>query len=325
MTQPPNTSATANQNPQQTPRSPHQTWWDHRFSVSDRSFEEDNKPIDKSREKFWIGKGKSDGDLNEVKDTGQTDLTSIGKPPEEFSEVFEVVDKLHNLIQGPSDCEPQFSQGETIESVVEEMPRTGPVTVANLKKEGYGTVGDLHAATRDELMDVHQVGEETADRLLEITHQETNEKAGTTSDIGPISADEKSLREISMDIPRLGDENRERLEAVGYKTMSDIRAASREELLEIEQIGEGTVSKLMQYVEEHLEESAVTTGHETAGETPIKEFVDDVPRVGRVLVSKLNQAGYETVGDLRSATVDELTSVDHIGQKKAETLLKSVC
>jgi ERCC4-type nuclease len=324
MTEPPNTSATANQNPQQTSRSPHQTWWDHRFSVSDGSFDEENKPIDKSREEFWIGKEKSDGYLNEVKDTGQTDLTSIGKPPEEFSEVFEVVVRFHDLIQEPLDCEPQFSQDATIESVVEKIPRTGSVIVANLKKEGYGTVGDLHAATRDELMDVHRVGEETADRLLEITPQELNKKSGKSSDVGLISADEKSLRDISMYIPRFGGENRKRLEKAGYKTVSDIRAASREELLKIEQIGEGTVSKLMQYVEEHSAESAATVGHGIADETPIEELVDDVPRVGRVLVSKLNQAGYETVGDLRSATVDELASVDHIGQKKAETLLESV-
>lgn len=324
MTQPPNTSATENQNPQQTRPSPQQTWWDHRFSVSDRSFDEENKPIDESREEFWTGKGKSDGDINKLKYNGQTDLSSIGKPPEEFSEVFEVIDGFRDLIQEPSDCEPEFSQNATIESVVEEIPRTGPVIVANLKKEGYDTVGDLHAATRGELMDVHRVGEETADRLLEITNRETNEKTSTTSDVGPITADEKSLREVSMYIPRFGGENRKRLEKAGYKSVSDIRSASREELLKIEQIGEGTVSKLMQYAEEHSGESAATVSHGIADETPIKEFVDDVPRVGRVLVSKLNQAGYETVGDLRSATVDELASVDHIGQKKAETLLEYV-
>ncbi|WP_161605556.1 helix-hairpin-helix domain-containing protein [Natronorubrum sulfidifaciens] len=300
-------------------------WWSHRFSITDTSFEERSESVEESLSEFWDGiPEKYEGPSEGVGTTEKTELASVGEPPEKFSRAFEVVEQYHNAIRESQNCEVQFSRDTPIKSIVKEIPRAGQIIVANLKKEGYETFGDLEGATRDELTDVNRVGRETAERLLEFIHdRKTEGRGGSRSRDASDIADNVDLREISDSISGFGDVSRKKIQKSGYETVGDVRTAPTDELTDIEQIGEGTISKLTDYIADHTETPSSTVDSSLSDDTTIEDFVTDVPRVGRVLVSKLNQAGYETVGDLRSATVNDLTTVEHIGQKKAELLLKS--
>lgn len=305
-------------------RKPSVTWWRHRFSATDASLEGAERSFEECLDEFWTGLPK----MNEVPSEGaevdeQTKLASLGDPPEEFSRAFEMANRLHEIIQEPQSHQTQFTPETSIDAVVEEIPRAGPIIVTNLKKEGYETLGDLEGATNSELVSVNRIGTETAERLIEFTqNQKTKSRDWDRASSRSTIADDVELGEISDQIPGFGDISRKKIEKAGYVTVGDVRAATANELTDIKQIGEGTVSKLLDYIENHSGEPSPIANKQIPDDTPIEDFAADVPRVGRVLISKLTQEGYETVGDLRTATIKDLTTVEHIGEKKAESLLE---
>lgn len=63
---------------------------------------------------------------------------------------------------------------------------------------------------------------------------------------------------------------------------------------------------------------------EFSNQTSISEFINSVPGLGRVTKVNLQNAGYETVGDLRKTELSELCEIDYIGPTTAEKLLDSV-
>jgi len=305
-------------------RKPSVTWWRHRFSETDASVEEINGSFEEPLDEFWTGlPEKYEVPQGDVEEDKQTKLESVGDPPEELSRAFEVANRLHEIIQEPQECQTQLTPETPIGTVVEKIPRAGPIIVTNLKKEGYETLGDLEEATNSELMSVKRVGAETAERLIEFTQNQKlgDQHSNQTSD-RPTIADDVEINKISDQIPGFGDTSRKKIEKAGYETVGDIRASTADELTEIKQIGEGTVSKLLDFIEDHTEKSSSLGDAQISDDTSIEDFAADVPKVGRVLVSKLTQEGYETVGDLRAATINELTAVEHIGEKKAESLLE---
>jgi ERCC4-type nuclease len=303
-------------------REPGVTWWRHRFSATDTSFEREDGSLEGSVDKFWTGIPEKYEDLSADAEAGeQTKLASLGDPPGEFNRAFEMANRLHEIIQEPQDYRTRFTPETSVSTVVEEIPRVGPIIITNLEKEGYETLGDLQRATNSELMSVNRVGPETAERLIEFTEsQKTKSRDCDRANDRSTITDDVKLREISDQIPGFGDISRKKIEKAGYETVGDVRDATANELIEIQQIGEGTVSKLLNYVENHTEEPI--PDNQIPDDTPIEDFAADIPRVGRVLISKLTQAGYETVGDLRTATIEDLTTVEHIGEKKAESLLQ---
>jgi len=308
-------SNVGNRQTYQDSRRPIATWWRQRFSETDRSVEEISDSFEEPRDEFWTGlPEKYELPQEDLEEDDQTKLESVGDPPEEFNRAFEVVNRLHEVIQDPQGSQTQFTPETPIGTVVEKIPRAGPIIVTNLKKEGYKTLGDLDGATTSELKSVKRVGTETAERLIEFTQKQKlrDQLSNQTKDRATIE-DSVELDEISDQISGFGGTSRKKIEKAGYETVGDIRAATANELTEIKQIGEGTVSKLLDFIENDAQ---------IPDDTSIEDFAADVPRVGRVLVSKLTREGYETVGDLRAATVKELTTVEHIGEKKAESLLE---
>ena len=305
-------------------RKPSVTWWRHRFLATNASLEGSEGSFEESLDEFWTGLPENFEVSSEDTETDeQTNLASLGDPPQKFSRAFETVNRLHEIIQGPQNHQTQFTPETSIDTVVEEIPRAGPIIVTNLEKEGYETLGDLEGAANSELMSVNRVGKETAERLIEFTqNQKTKSRDWDRENSRSTLADGVELREIPDQIPGFGEISRKRIEKSGYKTVGDVRAATPDELTDIEQIGEGIALRLIEYIEDHTEEPTSLSDDRISDDTPIEDFVADVPRVGRVLVSKLTQAGYETVGDLRAATVEELTTVEHIGQRKAKSLLE---
>lgn len=305
-------------------RKPCVTWWRHRFSAIDASVEGVNGSFEDSLDEFWTGlpeKYEVSSENAEVDE--QTKLALLGDPTEEFSRAFEMANRLHEIIQEPQSYQTRLTPETSIGTVVEEIPRAGPIIVTNLKKEGYETLGDLEGATNSQLVSVNRVGTETAERLIEFTqNQKPRDRNWNRASDRSIIADDVELRKISDQISGFGDTSRKKIEKAGYETVGDIRAATANELTDIKQIGEGTVSKLLDYIENHSDEPSSVADKQIPDDTSIEDFAADVPRVGRVLISKLTQEGYETVGDLRTATINDLTTVEHIGEKKAESLLE---
>lgn len=305
-------------------RKPSVTWWEHRFSGSDTSLEGVNGSFEEPLDEFWTGlPEKYEVPSGDTEEDEQTRLASLGDPPEGFSRAFEMANQLHEIIQEPQGYQTQFTAETSISTVVDEIPRAGPIIVTNLENEGYETLGDLKGVTNSELMSVNRVGTETAERLIEFTQNQIprDRDWNQVSDRLTI-ADDVELREISDQIPGFGDTSRKKIEKAGYETVGDVRAATANELTDIKQIGEVTVSKLLDYVENHTKEPSSIADNRIPDDTPIEDFAADVPRMGRVLISKLTQAGYETVGDLRAATIEDLTNIEYIGEKKAESLLE---
>jgi ERCC4-type nuclease len=54
---------------------------------------------------------------------------------------------------------------------------------------------------------------------------------------------------------------------------------------------------------------------------PVTELVDEIDGFGEFAAQSLEEAGYETVGDLHNATEAELRDVNRIGPATAEKLL----
>ncbi len=305
-------------------RKPGVTWWRHRFSESDASHEGVNGSFEESLDEFWTGIPERYERLSDVAEAGEIPkLESVGEPPDEFSRAFEMAVRLHERIRGPQENHLQFAPETAISTVVGEIPRAGPIIVTNLEKAGYETLGDLEEATSSELTSVNRVGTKTAERLTEFAQkQKTRSRDDDRSSGQSTISDDADLRRISDQIPGFGAISRKKIENAGYETVGDVRAVTPDELTDIKQIGDGIASRLVDYIEDRTEGPTSKPADRVPDDTPIDDFVADVPRIGRVLNSKLTQAGYETVGDLRTATVEELTNVEHIGEKKAKSLLE---
>lgn len=316
----------SDQETNQESRKPSVTWWRHRFSATDASLEGVNGSFEEPLDEFWTGiPEKYEVSSEDTEADEQTNLASVGDPPQKLGSAFEAATQLHKIIKEPQCHQTQFTPKTSIDTIVEKIPRAGPIIITNLEKEGYETLGDLEGTTSSELMSVTRVGPETAERLIEFTqNQKTKIQDWTRGSDRSTIADDVELREISDQIPGFGDVSRKKIQKAGYETVGDVRAATLDELIDIEQIGEEIASRLIEYIEEHTEGPTSLSDDRIPDDTPIEDFVADVPRVGRVLTSKLTQAGYETVGDLRAATVEELTNVEHIGERKAKSLLEYV-
>jgi N utilization substance protein A len=58
-------------------------------------------------------------------------------------------------------------------------------------------------------------------------------------------------------------------------------------------------------------------------EDQLKIYVTELPGVGKKLKEKLTTAGIETIQDLTKASIESLTQIEGIGEKKAESLIKA--
>lgn len=299
-------------------------WWKHRFQETSSSVEVTDESLKESVGEFWTEIPEEyEMPSEDIQVASKTELASLGEPPEEFSRVFEIVDHLHGEIQTIQSPQTEYTAETPIDTVVEQIPRAGTIIVKNLESEGFETLSDLEGTTVSELLEINRVGTETAQRLVDFTqNQITKSREEKPKNNRRSTRDDTQLKEIVDQISGFGDVSRKKIEKSGYETAGDVRAATCEELADIEQIGEGTISKLIEYLEIRTENSVSTPEEDQLDDTPVEDFAADVPRVGRVLVTKLNQAGYKTVGDLRTASIDELTDVEHIGQSKAELLLQ---
>lgn len=95
----------------------------------------------------------------------------------------------------------------------------------------------------------------------------------------------------------------------GFRTKSDIKRASIEELLEVELLNEELISQLKDQTID-LEQT-------------IEEFTE-IPGVSKTKADALIEAGYKTTFDLQRATIEELAEVTGIGESLAELVKEHV-
>lgn len=136
-----------------------------------------------------------------------------------------------------------------------------------------------------------------------------------------------SIRELIESVPDVGRVTRVKLEKSGYETVGDLQEVNVEKLSQVPRVGHKTAEKILDFVSNKKpsdSEEAEPQKDVQMNEIPLEILLEDVPKVGRVKRVYLRKSGYETVGDLRKATIDELADVTHIGHATAERILESV-
>lgn len=98
-----------------------------------------------------------------------------------------------------------------------------------------------------------------------------------------------------------------RLRDAGYGSLSDVESASLDDLTSLHGISEPTVERLLK----------------AAGTIGASRTLEDLSGVGESKAATLREAGYESVGDVQSATVENLAGISGISTALAERLTKN--
>jgi ERCC4-type nuclease len=226
--------------------------------------------------------------------------------------------------QAKERLEKEFSNSTKVENVIEEISGIGKRVKTELINEGFETVGDIRSTTHNDLTRVSHIGPDRAAKLKRYINPNSDNISSETKTDSKSSyfADSDPVDQLHEDIPGVGQANCGKFFDAGYETVRDLRSATQEELTNVPQIGPWTVERIQEYISEESIEKL--DEHTLPGETAIEELIDDIPRFNRVLCIKLEDRGFETVDDIRSATYKELTQADHIGKKRAEKLKEYV-
>lgn len=149
-------------------------------------------------------------------------------------------------------------------------------------------------------------------------------EAETVSQSNRIVTDDTYTREFFQDIEGIGRVTRVRLHEIGLDTAGDLRSATKEEIIEADYVGPDTVETILDHLEEWSpkQESGdhCPTSVEITDETTITELFDQIPDVGRITRVRLREVGFETVGDLRSASRAEILAAKQVGPKTVEKI-----
>ena len=108
------------------------------------------------------------------------------------------------------------------------------------------------------------------------------------------------MREKLKQIKGVDDEVVDELEESGYESILEISDEDADNLSDIDGISEKTSNK----IENELPEAKLT----------------DINGVGKTTAESLNQSGFESVSDIKSASIEELSDVEGIGETKAEKI-----
>lgn len=140
-------------------------------------------------------------------------------------------------------------------------------------------------------------------------------------------ADERDLTEIGG----VGEGKADALRSAGYETVDDVRAATQDELTEVEGIGNALAARIKAEVGDlEVDEDAPESEPEPAvepeedDEGPEYETIEDISGVGASKAEALREAGYETVADVAAATREELADVEGIGNALAARIKADV-
>ncbi|MFB6301200.1 MAG: 50S ribosomal protein L32e [Halobacteriales archaeon] len=157
--------------------------------------------------------------------------------------------------------------------------------------------------------------------------------------------DAESLESISG----VGGAKADALREAGYESVADIRAASQEELAEVEGIGNALAARIKADVDtvevdedsdpeaevEEADDATADTAEETETTEDATESATDVPEdvpetltdisgVGDAKAEVLRDAGYETVADVQRASQEDLAEIEGVGNALAARIKADV-
>jgi N utilization substance protein A len=129
----------------------------------------------------------------------------------------------------------------------------------------------------------------------------------------------EEIREALKTIPNVGDVMARVLYNEGYRSIEDIANADPEELARKAGVGRKNVEKIVTSAREMVPK--VETEEEVPSEIEQGLSLDALPGVGSKTVDLLMAHGFKTVVDVANTTVEKLSEVPGVGQKKAEKLI----
>ncbi len=137
--------------------------------------------------------------------------------------------------------------------------------------------------------------------------------------------------EALTDISGVGESKADVLREAGYGTIKDVRAASQDELADVEGIGNALAARIKAdvdtvEVEEPAGDADASEDEATEPESDAAELTEltDISGVGESKADALREAGYETIEAVQGASQDELADVEGIGNALAARIKADV-
>lgn len=142
-----------------------------------------------------------------------------------------------------------------------------------------------------------------------------------------LPADQDGIDKVLSEISDVGRITRIRLEEVGIKTVKDLRIATIDDMTDAKYVGPATAERIHHFVREHIPDQEATASDRQTNEAiddnvPLEEVVDEIPDVGRVSRARLEEVGFVTVGDVRTASKEDLLQAKHVGPATIDKILQ---
>ncbi|MHB9285530.1 50S ribosomal protein L32e [Halobacteriales archaeon Cl-PHB] len=145
--------------------------------------------------------------------------------------------------------------------------------------------------------------------------------------------DPETLEEIGG----VGESTAEAFREAGYESVEDVRAASEDDLTEVDGVGAALASRIKADLGEVEVDEDAEADDESAAEDEESEAADeaeddvedyedltDISGVGEGKADALREAGYESVDDVRRASQDDLAEADGVGMALAARIKADV-
>lgn len=297
-------------------------WWNQRLESSGRKFSE-REPI-KECDRFWPTEPTDHGNNFELSLEDSDELPIVQQQDKEAPESLKpaldmIIELLEILI---SDSENSVTKETELKEIMQEITGLGRIKQIKLAQAGYITIGDIIEADKNSLSNVDNIGIKFAEKLKSSIKESFEIEGVEQKSENSYLDDSYPVNQLHKEIDGLGQASSGKLFNTGFETVGDLRAATREKLKQIPQIGPDTVSTVKQGI---TTDSKPQTGKLSVdGDTPVDRLADIIPGFARISCVRLREAGFETVADLRSASVTELTEADNIGQNRANRIKKYV-
>ncbi|WP_135664110.1 50S ribosomal protein L32e [Halorhabdus rudnickae] len=136
-------------------------------------------------------------------------------------------------------------------------------------------------------------------------------------------AEDEEFTELT-DVSGIGDGTAESLREAGFETISDLREATEDELIEVSGIGNALAARIKadigsvepdEDVDADVDEESETDAETESAES--YEELTDISGVSEDKAETLREAGFETVEDVARAEQSDLTAVEGIGNALA--------
>ena len=226
---------------------------------------------------------------------------------------------------------------------LEDLDGVGASTADALRDAGFETVDDVRAADQDDLADAEGVGAALAARIAadvgEVTVEETDdegqtdeataddaeadEPAADDAETAESTEDEDAVEDYEdlTDVSGVGASKADALRDAGYETVDDVRAASQDELADVEGVGMALAARIKADVGGlEVAEEAEAEVEEAEPEEPEEDVETELRPRG--LVEKtpdLDDEAARLLGQRRQEGKPQFNRQDHHKKKRVGT------